>query len=83
MSTDGEALTKLADHWERSASYIEKRNQSINRSKCHDGQRSLNTGLAAGYRAAAEQLRAALGIAPEVPAAAAQAEPGVDQTDGE
>lgn len=57
MTIDATALLKLAEHWERGAGYIEKRNQSINRSKCHDGKRQLNVGLAAAYRSAADQLR--------------------------
>lgn len=54
---NNEELAALSKQWESDARQYERRNQSINRSACHDGQRQLNVGLAVASRAHAERLR--------------------------
>lgn len=50
--------------WRRNADLFERRNKSINRSKCFDGARQLNVGMAAAWRSAADQLESALTVEP-------------------
>lgn len=72
-----EQLLALATQWDAAADQYERRNESINRSACHDGARQLNVGLAAASRSHAEQLRKlvaqtapAAAFVPEAPTAA-------------
>lgn len=48
--------------WRRNADRFERKNRSINRSKCFDGDRQLNVGMAAAWRSCADQLEATLAV---------------------
>jgi hypothetical protein len=53
--TDDDARTLIAA-WRARASFFRRRMERISRSKCHDGERSLQRGLAAMADMCADEL---------------------------